>query len=162
MVLKREKAYKLTSKNKYQHHIHVYISRRKAYKATNPIKDDFYYAKLKALDQKIRTWKKAIRAIEKKEEKADIIIKLVEDFTGVNVKFQKGINRNKVLARRMYYKYGIENGVDGVALSRYIGQVNQKTGSTNRKKLNSLFKTNDNIKVYYHEFLNYVKLQNSN
>jgi len=110
----------------------------------------------KYLTRKINQWIKVIRRIDKRNETLGDIAKQVDAFFGVSIK-SKCMNVSHKLARKVYYKYSIEKGIQGAKVSRAIGRVDPFSAIKSRRLFTKSFIVSDYNKDQYHNFLNYMK-----
>lgn len=102
----------MTRKNRYQAMVATYEKRRQKVK-------EVYSRRVGKLSYKIKLWKREIRRIEKRHERIEQIATKVEEFTGRRTK-NSSPRRESLLARKLLFKYGLENGVRGVDLAEYV------------------------------------------
>jgi len=115
------------------------------------------YRKRRAnLTKKISQWQNQIKRIDVRNSKQYALQKAINDYFQVDIKTRIMDTKHK-LARNCYYKYGMENGFEGVFLSKAIGRKRPSTASENRLKFTRSFKTNPQNKQAYHNFKNYIE-----
>jgi hypothetical protein len=89
---------------------------------------DEYKKQSAKLNKKIGAWNREIRKIDMKTKKIIKLKRSVEMFTGEDIDNQVGyrVPESVKLAKCIYYKFGLENGLLGTLLSECIGsQVQQ-------------------------------------
>jgi len=142
----------MKSRAYYQRSIWKYEQRRKVLKGVYGRTSE-YGKRVKHITKKISTWKREIRRIDERVKKIPEIYKAVKDFFGIDIRV-KGTTKKYSIAISCYYKYGMENGISGADLARYIGRVGLKQPSFQRLKFTRSFKTNQSNKQIYHNFVN--------
>lgn len=139
----------LKNKNAYEKMYHEYKKRIQQHKDS-----------VKFLTKKVRVLKKIITLREKRQEKLRTSASYIKDFFEVNVhKIGGNIGRkkNEQIAKSVFYKYCIENGIRGSYIADYCGLKCKETPCKQRKCFTRSFKTNPENKEIYHRFLIYVK-----
>jgi hypothetical protein len=118
------------------------------------------YATSRRLSAKIRQMKQCLASREARIEKANIkidsLINAVNDFFSVDI---KSSSRESVhqLARKVYYKIGLEMQLREVILCRRINRRSQ-IASYHREVFTASFKTNEENKKVFHNFKEYIKI----
>jgi len=115
----------------------VYAQKRKLrYKipASLMIKHKTLQARLRNYTKRLRTYYRAIRRIEEKQQKVLDIVTAVQNFTGQSVRFDQ-------LSRGIFCKYAIEQGLNGPALAGYL-KVSKYYPSIIRRQFTRSFKIN--------------------
>ena len=110
--------------------------------------------KTRVITDKIRTWQRQIRIIDKRNKKISLLIKSINDYFDVDITERYGDSK-KILARRVYFKYGMEHGIMGKFLSESIG-FPSRAACRSRKQYSKTFKTNPSNKEAYHKFKDYI------
>ena len=143
----------LGSKNRYQQCIHMYLKRRDGYKEKYGVRSERYLELSKGINRKLSSYRRAIKRIEAR----DLIIKNLADkiyeFCGVSVWLS--INKkddNVEVAKNLFVKWGMENGIQGILLNRYIGGKGSWTASRRRMKFTKSFLFNANNKEMWMRF----------
>lgn len=130
----------MPTRKQYITQIWVYMERRNKLKRTDPRKITLY--------RKIRTWRKAIKRIDKRDEAINELVKKVNDYFNVNL-YNKNGGKELILARNCYYKYGMENGIVGKYLSVMIKRPKYSCCRA-RLIFTRSFKKNELNKKQYH------------
>jgi hypothetical protein len=113
-----EKSWVEKRKNYYSM-IQTYSSRREALR-----KKYATYIKIsKSMNRKIAGWHKEIKRIDTRLSKISVLERAIFGFTGVRVADHVGrkVIGDVWLAKAMYYKFGLENGMRNADLRGYIG-----------------------------------------
>lgn len=108
------------------------------------------------LSKQIALWQRQLRIMEVRESGCENLIKAIDDFFDVNIRSKKQCVLHR-LARKVYYKYGMENGFDGTFLSRAIGLRCTHTSANGRLKFTRSFESNPDNKQQYHNFKNHYE-----
>lgn len=103
---------------------------------------DEYKEKAKRLNKKIGSWNREIRKIDTITGKVNKLKKAVMDFTGEDIHNQVGLKVPETvkMAKFIYYKFGLENGIMGILLSNEIGS-HARQPSIYRTRFTRSFKT---------------------
>lgn len=106
--LAKEKAYS-------QRHIHTYRQRREQYKVKYGKETEKYRKLSRQISFSIHSLKKKIKRIDVKRAEVERIKKGVEEFMDVSL---PSIEKSEkiFMAKRLYYKYGMESGINGYYL----------------------------------------------
>lgn len=114
-----------------------------------------YENRCKALNKKIKSWKREVKRIDAKNSKAQAIIAGIKSY--FNIDITKPSNKpDCVLARNCYYKFGMDNGLRGYNLVRAIGGKHLQRASTNRLSFTRSFRKNNKNRETYHKFMEYM------
>lgn len=113
------------------------------------------------LQKKINRWANQIKIIDKRNDKIKSIDNAIKDFLGVSVK-GRGIdtsskNTHLQLAKKIFYKYGIEQGINGAFLCKYTDTTNPYSASRSRILFTQSFQDNKENSEMYHRFLAHLK-----
>jgi hypothetical protein len=164
----------MSSKAQYNQAIHVYKKRREKLREKYGIisltkKRPIEYKKaVYNLECKIRTWKKAIKRIERYNGRVYNINKAISGFMGINIRETRRWSNNPdvLIARGIFAKYCLESGIPGPYLRAYLGtSINRKTKNFNRssyetdirRRFTRTFASNPKNKELYHRFLEYMQ-----
>lgn len=135
----------------------MYMKRMENLKNEYSESSPFYKARLEALRYKIRIWKKAIQRIEAKELQINDLVDKIEAFFGFSLRNTANSQTKEVVtAKKIFSKYGMENGIKGRTLSRYLGYVDEDTASKFRKQFTRSFIEHPENKELFNRFKNYV------
>ncbi len=110
------------------------------------------------LNKKIGVWNREIRKIDMRVKKIAKLKKAVVDFTGQDISNHVGhkVCPKVKIAKSIYYKFGLENGLLGTLLSEHIGsEVRQP--STYRRRFTKSFATTPENKVIWLQFKDFYK-----
>jgi len=140
----------MPTRSEYVTMIWVYKARRKL------IKDKWGTGKTVQLTKKISQWTKEIKRIDKRNEIIGNLIESVNNYFDVKIE-SKCMDAAHKLARKVYYKYGIETRMQGVWISKAIGMSRVHTATESRRIFTQSFKTNEYHKSIYHRFKAYLK-----
>lgn len=111
----------LCSKNRYQQHIVEYLKRR-----------NHLRKQVETINRKMRTWRAAIKRIEERREALLDVVATIEAFSGCSVKTNKQ-------AQLLLFKYGIEQGLRGSDIARYLHIARLTLPSEQRLKFTRSF-----------------------
>jgi hypothetical protein len=130
---------------------------RKQYGVVNGIKaPNGYKARVKRLNNKIANWRKVIAEIDKRNNKVMAIANHISYFMAKQVKNSAtSTDKTMILARCIFCKYGLENGIPATYLSDYIGYSRGDTVARMRLKFNEHLRLN---KQPYRDIWNRWKL----
>lgn len=115
------------------------------------------------INSRIKTCKKAIKRIEDRESKVKRLDALVMEFFDV-VSMRGSNSAGRVsddlflLARKVFYKYGMENGIKGSQLERYTG-ASSWTAGRSRMQFTRSFTNNKNNYEKWKQFAEYQKMK---
>ena len=112
------------------------------------------------LRKKCRILRKSIKRQEDRNNKLHEINKYVRHFTGYSVQNLGGFtgnNRELNFAKNLFYKYCLENGIQGNFVAKFCGMKTTETVSKRRLVFTRSFKTNSYNKEQYHLFLEFIK-----
>lgn len=141
---------KVTDKRKrFYQKIYIYKQRREGYKAEGK-KENYYQC-----TKKISQWSKGIRRLDERTSAINQMILAIDDFFEVDIK-SRVLNTTHKLARNVFYKYGMENGIQGAFLSLALGRTRKKTASECRLRFTRSFPDNNGNKTTYHKFKSYM------
>lgn len=108
------------------------------------------------LTKKIKNWKGQITRIDRRNDKIRFIISTVNYYFNVDIS-STCMDTDHKLARRIYYKYAIEDGINGIYLIDFIGRKEPKLAANSRRNFTKTFKTNKSNREAYHNFKFYIK-----
>lgn len=148
-----------TSKNQYQCWLWTYTKRRE--KMREKYTDDIVYGVMsRNVAKKMKTIKKAIYRIEKKEQLLSSIREKTKDFCGVDVRKVKQVGKNQVddYAKSSFIKYCMEMGagLSGRFISQWLKNYNDYC-SISRKSFTRSFKTNKEAHDFWNSYLSFMK-----
>lgn len=153
---------KLRVKNDYQSFIWEYKHRRELLRKKYGFKAGLkmpteYVKRVKGLNKKLRIWQRAIKRHEAVMDKIKVVDTLVMEFMNCSTLRGSNFSKTKSIAKKIFYKYGIENKIQGIKLGIYVGAKHDWTAGRNRMEFTKSFKTKTENKILYHQFLNYAK-----
>lgn len=147
------------TKNCFQSMIHTYTQRRRDIKKIWFGKPE-YAKKVSVINRKLKSWKRSIKIIELKEKRLRVLDRLVMEYLDTPSLFHIGPFGSKeiIKAKRLFFKYGLENGFKGPLLESYIGiKPYTNVAVLHRKRFTKSFNTKPQNKELWHKFLNYAK-----
>lgn len=110
------------------------------------------------INNKIRNWEKSIRMIDKRNNQMIAIANHIAYFSGINVKNSVNYTSQKhKLARNIFYKFGLENGIPATCLASYVGATRGDTVARGRKRFTKTFSTHPENKQKWLNFKNYYE-----
>lgn len=118
-----------------------------------------YGESTKAINYKISRWNKQIRKLKSLEGTLNNLELAVVGFTGVKINKQKGykVSEEVKLAKSLYYKYGLENGISPIELMSYIWMTNREESTKYRTRFTQSFSTTPENKQTWLEFKKYYE-----
>lgn len=99
------------------------------------------------------------RRMKKIDESMEVILRLekaIIEYIGVSPK----VNAKTTLggkARRLYYKWGIEHGINGMYLRKYVSDPRPESPSQIRRRFNRSFENNPGNLELWHRFKQYIE-----
>lgn len=114
-----------------------------------------YIVEVAKYSNKIKVWKRQIRNIDALNERLHNLEKAVIQFTHTKFKNINGYDALKKeirLAKSLYYKFGLENGIRGKELRLHIGGIREVQPAAYRKKFTQSFTTNPENKETWIRF----------
>jgi hypothetical protein len=150
------------SKHDYQKYISTYLQRREIIrKKFNVINGNSacieYHEAVKNINKKIQNWRKQIRRIKKREKLIKELDNKIIEFMGASVK--NTIYKNDKISnisRFIFYKYGLESGINGILLSQYVGSKRKELAGNGRKRFNKSFIKNEYNKEIWYRFKEFI------
>jgi len=144
------------TKNRYQQMVWVYKKRRSKLRERYGKRSAEYGRRAKPLTSKISIWNRQIKRIEDRNAKIKYIDKRICEFFCVTTMLNSRRTKNSVgLARRVFVKYCLENGVRSVDLDKYLGLKN--ACAKQRVRFTKSFNKHPESKKSYHKFVQYAK-----
>lgn len=110
------------------------------------------------LTKRISQWQKEIKRLDVRKEKINKILQSVNRYFNVKIESR---SRNPLtdLARKVYFKIGLEQHICGTHLGRFIGRKHENVASYNRKTLTQSFKTKPENREAFYNFKQYISCQ---
>lgn len=102
--------------------------------------------------KKIKQWKYSLRQIDKRRDSIVFLEKSVKLFTGSSVRGNAKVVQGAKLAKSIYYKFGIENGLRGKDLMEHIGGKRELQPMEYRRSFTQSFHTNPENKELWLRF----------
>lgn len=155
------KIYTPNDKNTIQQKIHIYKERRNKLRQKYGVSErrkapDEYMRKISNINRKIRSWNQLLGTIDERKIAAIAIANHICYFMGVNVKNIGGKKDfNSMIAKGLYSKYGMENGICGKVLSEYMN-LSSKTAPRLRMGFTRMLSVRE-YKEKWLSFKNYMK-----
>lgn len=143
-----------------------YKNRREALRQQYPLSKTFptkrpeeYKRKAWRLDRKIKIWQKQIRNMDVVQNKIIALGNAIAYFTGCNVKSSGGTQgvKRMLLARSLFFKWGLENGIEGTSLMKYTGDTSVNTAARLRYSFTQSFGEGKENKDTWERFKIYIK-----
>lgn len=106
--------------------------------------------------KRISQWTKEIKRIETRKRKILKIINAVNKYFWVDIR-TRSTKKDVVLARKIYFKIGLEMRICGTHLTRAIGRTHKDVATYNRNSLIKSFKTNPENREVFHNFKKYFE-----
>lgn len=136
-----------------------YKNRRKKAKIKYGIGTPEYKNAYIVLNRGIKRFQWRIDAIDRNLGKLKELDKKVEEFVGISSKESKS-KKGVYLARRLFYTWGLENGIRGGYLVAYTNETNRSVPSHTRMRFKRSFKTIPKNQQLWHNFLERVREKN--
>lgn len=138
------------TKNEYQQLIHIYVARSKAMRKKHGYGTPEHRASIVGINKKLKTWRSQIWALNKREAKLKELYKNVTEFIGFPP-------TSSLEAKYIYIKWGMEHGLRGTYLGRYIQVKNLKGVSEMRKRFTLSFAKYPERRELYQRFKLFIK-----
>jgi hypothetical protein len=108
---------------------------------------------LNRLTKKIKGYKQGLRVVKKNLERVKQVDIKISGFTGVMAKGSSYNPKSKQrdLSRDILCKYGIENGINGTIIARYLGYSSGRP-ALKRRLFTRSFATSDNNREMWQRF----------
>jgi hypothetical protein len=142
-------------KKHYQSLIWKYEKRRQAVRDKYKRGTPEYRKGTKQLTIKISRWKQQIRRIDARTDIASKIYLRINEFFETDIRIYNG-SPTHALAIKCFYKYGIEFGLSGRFLGKFLNRKSLNMGSELRLRLTRSFKTNPDNRNIYHKLKSYI------
>lgn len=143
-------------KNKAAKKIWQYQKRRNEVKKQLGRGNSNYNERVKVLKTGILRYRKRIKVIDDQVAKMQIIDEGVEDFVGISPR-EKGKKNNNEIARKLFYTWGLENGVRSTYLVDYIESTYRKGPTIIRMRFKRSFKDKPENKQLWRNFSERMK-----
>lgn len=155
------------SKNYYEKILFTYVQRRSMLYIKYILNDkNFdYKEKSKNLSRKIKTCISAIRKYQHRQNSLETTNYYMKEFLGVDMKrigSHVGKNEQKLIAKNIFYKYLLDNGMNARYIAEYCGIKQQDNITRTRRNFQKSFQTNEYNRQYYHKFISFIKEQKLN
>lgn len=162
------------TKNQYQQMIRTYERRREKLRQRygrvehSPIARPEYAQAVFQINQKLRTWRRAIARLDKRQVILHSIGIQLESFLDCKVRHsaKEAFHKNKdvILARKIFCKYAIEKGFSSPDVMAYLSRGEMlKSGRYQateiRRKFTRSFKTNQYHHNTWHRFMQFMRTQ---
>lgn len=141
----------------YQKIIHEYNKRRAIYKEKYG-RESLQYTRLSA---KVYNYNKAVKRIKNINDRIKKLSNDIYEFMGQDIQRTKDPKTKEgKAAKGIFLKYGMQNGLYGVDLGKYIGIKGDWSAARYRIRFTKSFSTNNYNKQTYHSFLKFIKRKN--
>lgn len=142
---------RLTAKKRADlyHKIYVYKKRIEALKPNSVSNGLTYIERKRRLQWRITSWESQIKKIDESKSPAiKNIAEKVGQFIGYSVKGSKKM----AIGRKLFYRWGLENGIQGSLLSQYTGSTRNRTAAEVRIRFIRSLSTNPKDKDLWERF----------
>lgn len=130
-------------------HIWTYQNRRKEYKIKYGATSQTYKKLSKGITLAVWNMNRKVRRIDIQANKLKELKAKITEFIGISPDDRNG-GAQFQLARKLYYRYGLEEGIGGRYLRVYIGDTNsRKPGQLRLKFIRSFQKKPENREMWY-------------
>jgi hypothetical protein len=158
----------MKTKNTYQQMLRTYLARREAVRANYICwkKSKEYVYRTESLNRRIDYCRQQIKRIEKRDSKIKALATEVCEFFDIPLAHCaahplknsiKSTDKRMVLARMIFYKYAMENNIQGVFISQWVGAKWTATASEGRLRFTRSFQNNPENKRIWDHFKLYLK-----
>lgn len=139
-----------TKKNRIQQKIHCYETRQRVTGKSSS-----------AMAKSLYSWRRSLKLIEKKQKEVEEIGNLVKDYSGLSVcsvTLLKTHNKNKKRLRvlELYYKIGLERGLQQSYLNWYTGYKSCASAYRLRNSFNKKIQTIPEYTRFWNNFKLYL------
>lgn len=139
----------------------TYEDRRSKMVRGNRESEKKFSIRRKKIGVRIRTIRRSIKILEGKRHDVNQINHLMISFSGLSMwKIGGRIgnhDKNRDLCKKCFYKYCIDNGVKGSFVADYCGLIKKDAPADSRRLFTRSFKANNDNRLFYHRFLDYIK-----
>lgn len=139
----------------YYKKIWKYVEKRKEIKKRYKHGDPRYKVRIKAIKMKIDTWRCQIKRIDARKEKISQILRAVNRYFVTDIR-KKKYDKTRLMAVNVFYKYAMENGIEGAFLARHMNRKDVSIPSRLRLKFTRSFKDKPTHKEVYHNFKKFM------
>lgn len=161
-------------KNRYEQALWTYLKRREDLRkqyGEKWRKNPEYSKRVMLMSRRIDSIKGQIKRIERRNETINQIGWAVQEFLCIpsypsnkahKSRLHFSIKRHEKefeIARQILYKYGMENGIQGVFISAYVGAKDPCTASRGRLSFTRSFVSKPENRELWHRFKNFIKEQ---
>lgn len=142
-----------------QKKLHVYLERREHYKNTLGTTSKQYINTKRSID----SFRQQLKSHQTKEEIIKFTDSAVHEFIGYKPStiINPHNNKEKALAKNIFYKYCIEHGVSGYTISRYMGLKTEIAPTRCRLNFTRSFKTCPSNLEMWRRFKSFIKDYNN-
>lgn len=158
----------MKTKQRYREMLNTYLSRRDAIRANydNWQRSKEYVERTEHLNRRIEYCRQQMKRIDKREAKIKELAQQVCDFLDIPLLHPSGhplkncikqTGRQYQLARMIFYKYAMEQGIMGNFISHWVGAKWVSTASEGRLRFTRSFKNNSENKRIWDHFKLYLK-----
>lgn len=110
------------------------------------------------INTKISYWNRKMRELTEMRNKIETLGRAIKEYTGYNVKNSySDKDRQLNSARKLFAKYGMENGIPGVLLGEYIGNDKKHYTAELRERFNTSIPTHPENSDLYIRFQRYME-----
>lgn len=139
-----------------QYYTMVWQYKKRRYELKNKYTGREYTKRRLRLQRKINTWKCQIKRIDSRNKRIKRLALAVNKYFGQNIK-NIVCKKDHWLAMNVFYKYGIEDGIQGVFLAQYLKRKDYSMPSRLRLKFTKSFRTDKTNREEYHKFKKYYE-----
>lgn len=150
----------------YYHAVFVYKERRRRmrikynYKWGSTKSNPEYNKAVEKIDKRILYWNRRIKEIDKARESVKKLHNAIADFTGHRLRFYGNGKRcygTVKVSKAIYYKYGLENGLQPVHLRQYINDKRESHPREYRKWATKMIVNDTIMREKWESFKEYMK-----
>jgi hypothetical protein len=149
----------MPTRKQYYKMIWAYKKRRLAMRVKYGYTTPKYKQAVKRINKKLMSWRQEIKRIDKRNLAIEALIKSVNQYFDVDIRV-KSKKREILLARYVYYKFGLEEKIyrsKGTHLSKALNRKMPREASMRRLTFTRTFKTTPSNQQAYHNFKSYME-----
>lgn len=122
-----------------------------------------YLERRRRMNEKIARLREAIKNRKIRKDNLDFYRNICIEYFGVDInkinRYSKKRTESERIAIRSFCRYGIENGIAGSDISRYLGYKNIGFAASERMKLLKQFKKDEQARQTYRKFAMFMNAE---
>lgn len=132
------------------------MRKKYSFSFSNKVDNTKYNKASKGITTKIKIWNKQIKAIDKKSKEVARLYRIVAQFVGYGF-IRRRVRGEHKIGKAIYYKYGMESGMQAIDLRQYIGMSREGQPWQYRIWFNKSFDTNPEYRDIWNRFKQYIE-----